>query len=192
MRDAYSFAFLMSMLDAYKSFCMDSAKIENIVGALVLALSDGLLRAAQTEAPANISAAGLTLIGHAPGITIHELSRGLGLSHPGAVRLVDRMVADRLVERQRSETDGRAVTLHLTNTGKSVEGRILSSRQNILGDALAALSEEDLQSFGQLSERLLTTMVRDGDHAMTICRMCDGLACRDCPVETELIARSTG
>ena len=85
---------------------MKHYKAENIIGALALTLSDVMFKATRNEAPSNISAAGLTLIGRVPGISIHELSSGIGLSHPGTVRLVDRMVADDLVERERSETDG--------------------------------------------------------------------------------------
>lgn len=56
---------------------------------MALALSDAVRVETRGQAPANISAAGIILIGHAPGLSIQELSIGLELSHPGAVRLVD-------------------------------------------------------------------------------------------------------
>ncbi|UWR22593.1 MarR family winged helix-turn-helix transcriptional regulator [Sulfitobacter sp. S190] len=171
---------------------MDDKKLENIVGALALALSDGLLRAASGDAPATVSAAALTLIGHAPGITIHELSKGLSLSHPGAVRLVDRMAAEGLVTRQKSDQDRRAVTLYLTDRGTMIERRILASRQGTLHAALGALTPEERQLYATLTQKILTTLVTDGEHAMTICRLCDSVACHDCPVEGELIARAQG
>ena len=65
---------------------MSNYKAENVVGAMALMLSDALLTASQKEAAANISAAAITLIGHVPGLSIDELSQGLNLSHPGAVR----------------------------------------------------------------------------------------------------------
>ena len=171
---------------------MEAARLENITGALALALSDGLLRAAQGEVPANISAAGLSLVGHAPGITVHELSRALGMSHPGTVRLVDRMVAAGFVERARSQTDGRAVALRLTESGEAGERSIHASRQSVVSAALSSLSDMDRETFGQLADKLLRAIVEDDEHAATICRLCDGVACTDCPVETELIGRASG
>ena len=169
---------------------MKDYKAENVVGALALTLSDVLLKVTQAEAPANISAAGLTLIGHIPGISIHALSLGLGLSHPGTVRLVDRMSADGLVERGRSETDGRAVALSLTSEGKKREQLILTSRRNVLGTALSSLSSDEYEALAQISEKLITAILKDEEHVLSICRLCDSKACTNCPVDAELHRRS--
>jgi DNA-binding MarR family transcriptional regulator len=170
---------------------MKHYKAENIIGALALTLSDVMLEATRNEAPSNILAAGLTLIGHVPGISIYELSSGIGLSHPGTVRLVDRMVADDLVERARSETDGRAVALFLTLAGKTREQSILSSRRTVLSSALSSLSSEEHESLAQIAAKLVTAILTDEEHALKICRLCDSDACNDCPVEAELSRKPT-
>lgn len=152
---------------------MSCNKAENIVGALVLALSDAMLKAAQAEVPKSISAAAIALIGHVPGISILDLSHGLGLSHPGTVRLVDRMVAQGSVQRGRSETDGRTVALTLTNKGCSQEQKILASRRAAIGEAISSLSDEEHAALARISEKLIRTILKDGTHALEICRLCD-------------------
>ena len=180
---------LMSMRNAYKFTEMNDGKTENLVGALSLALADDLLRVVQSEAPSTSPAAAIALVGHAPGLTIDQLSRALQLSHPGTVRLVDRLVRDGLVKRARSTSDGRAVSLTLTETGKTVTARILSSRQSALARALSFLSVPDREALGRIAETMLRSMVRDVDHAFSVCRLCDTAVCTDCPVETEMMQR---
>jgi DNA-binding MarR family transcriptional regulator len=170
---------------------MTEAKIENVVGALALALADDLVRATQNHIPVSAPAAALTLVSHASGMTIEELSRALGLSHPGAVRLVDRLVLSGLLIRKQSVKDGRAVALTLTPAGEHMVRRILTTRQETLAHALAKLSPSDRETFGRLAEGMLRGMVKDADHAAEICRLCDPAACPICPVEGELLARQS-
>lgn len=169
---------------------MNTQKAENIVGAMALTLSDALLNATRKDVPPNISAAGLTLIGHVQGISIHELSLGLGLSHPGAVRMVDRMVADGFVKRGRSTSDGRAVALFLTPSGLHHEQTILKSRRHVLGKALSILSEDERIALAAISEKLITALVTDEGDALKICRLCDSKACESCPIDAALLSMS--
>ncbi|WP_207480936.1 MarR family winged helix-turn-helix transcriptional regulator [Arenibaculum pallidiluteum] len=169
---------------------MRDPRIENIAGALSLAIADELLRAAESRAPeAGSAAAALTLLGHVPGLPIERLRRALGLSHPGAVRLVDRLQADGLVARQPSERDRRAVALVLTPEGEKACAAILAARQGTLARALAALSPEERAVFGRLAEKMLRAALQSEEHAYTVCRLCDPGACTDCPVDAELEAR---
>ncbi len=176
--DVYAPRTYITVMNCYRS--------ENIVGTLALTLSDILLQVSQAEAPSNITAAGLTLIGHVPGLSIHDLSRGLSLSHPGTVRLVDRMAADGLVTRTRSDSDGRAVALVLTPMGEARERAVLASRQAALSQALACLTTEEHTALAQISEKIITSLLRDESHALQMCRLCNSKACVDCPVEAEL------
>jgi MarR family transcriptional regulator, negative regulator of the multidrug operon emrRAB len=158
---------------------MTEEKVENLVGALSLALADNLLHAAQSNVPLSAPAAAITIISQAPGITIDQFSHALGLSHPGGVRLVDRLVGEDLVKRGRSATDGRAVALSLTERGEEMCTRILISRQN-------ALSRESL---GRIVETMLRGILRSGEHAFEVCRLCNHDVCVECPVEHEIISR---
>ena len=64
------------------------------------------------------AAALVTLRNYAEGEPLELLRRALALSQPGVVRLADRLQARGLVERHRSERDGRAVGLRLTPAGR--------------------------------------------------------------------------
>jgi MarR family transcriptional repressor of emrRAB len=91
-------------------------EITNLLGALSLAVMDRIEQGARDViGHAGETPAALIVIGYGP-ITNDKLRRILGLSHSGTVRLVDRLVSDRLVER-RPGKDGREVALHLTAKG---------------------------------------------------------------------------
>lgn len=163
---------------------------ENVVGALVLGLADAMLRVAQAEAPeSGPAAAALALLGHEPGMSIERLRRSLGLSHPGAVRLVDRLAENGLVVRGASASDRRAVELRLTAAGEATCRAVIAARDRAIARAMTSLTAEEQQTFGALAEKMLRGFVADLDHAYAVCRLCDYDACSNCPVEDELACR---
>ena len=167
------------------------ARRENVIGALALGLVDAMVREVQAQAPEpGPAAAALVLLGHDPGMPIERLRRSLGLSHPGAVRLVDRLAADGLVVRDVSESDRRAVALRLTTAGETTCRAVIAARDGAITRAMvASLTEQELQTFGDLAEKVLRGFVADLDHAYAICRLCDYEACTGCPVDDELTRR---
>ena len=166
---------------------MKEAKLENVVGALALALADEVLHGAHEHVPeSGPAAAALAMIGHIPGLTIERLRRALRLSHPGAVRLIDRLASDDLVVRLQSAEDRRAVALHLTKLGEVACEGILSGRQQRIARALGVLSREERESFGKIAEKFLANFVKDLDQAYAVCRLCDPTACESCPVDRAL------
>lgn len=170
---------------------MDS-RSDNVVGALALALTDAMLREAQAQAPEpGPAAAALALLGHDPGMPIDRLHRSLGLSHSGAVRLVDRLVRDGLVVREPSPLDGRAVALRLTPTGETTCQAVIAARDSAITQALAPLTTQERQMFGTLAEKVLRGFVVDLDHAYSVCRLCAYEACTECPVDDELTCRES-
>lgn len=171
---------------------MSLSRTGNLLGALSLAIADDVLDAvrAETDSSGASAAAALALLGHAPGLTIKQLGQVLRLSHPGAVRLVDRLARDALVTRERSAQDGRAVTLALTGAGRAAAERILASRRGVLEAALGAFSATECRTFEALAEKLLRAALDDGLHAARVCRLCDPDDCRGCPVESEIASRA--
>jgi DNA-binding MarR family transcriptional regulator len=169
---------------------MDITRAANVFGALALSLADDIINAASSLAPeAGPAASALVLLGHDPGSSIRTLAAGVGLSHAGAVRLVDRLVADGLVERRSHAIDGRTRSLHLTPKGLQVCAAVVQARDNVLMRGLASLSRQEVEVLGQLSERVLRAGLRDADHGARTCRLCHHERCRKCPVDAELKAR---
>ena len=97
----------------------------NLLGVVGLAVADRIREVARDilnhvgETPA-----ALVVIGYNLGPSNDQLRRILNLSHPGSVRLVERLVSDGLVER-RAGRDKRSVALHLTRKGKRVRKKLL-------------------------------------------------------------------
>ena len=170
---------------------LSADRTANVLGALALGLADEIRAASERQAREGGPApAAVTLIGHDPGLSIDRLRRALGLSHPGAVRLVDRLAADGLVERRPSARDGRAVALVLTRDGERQRDAILAERHGRLLAALQLLNRRERVQLDWLAARLLSAFVRDDGHAYAVCRLCDEKACLECPVDAALRSRN--
>jgi DNA-binding MarR family transcriptional regulator len=131
------------------------------------------------EAPA-----ALVTISHEPGLSIERLSRALGLTHSGTVRLVDRLEGEGLVNREKRSA--RAVRLRLTRRGHRAVERIERARLGIVAELLSALTEEQQQQLDRLLAHLLEVHTHTDEDLRRICRLCSFNACESngciCPV----------
>jgi DNA-binding MarR family transcriptional regulator len=162
----------------------------NLVGALALALADRVTEAAARAGGHGASgpAALAALHGTAGGVSIDGLRRIVGLTHSGAVRLVDRLAGAGLVER-RVGADQRSVALWLTPAGRRAARRVLAQREAAVETALAGLPAADRAALVRVAERLLPEL---GDERR-VCRLCDGDACGrpagTCPMQRAASSR---
>jgi MarR family transcriptional regulator, negative regulator of the multidrug operon emrRAB len=173
-----------------------NVSLRNRLGALVVALSDRLRES--TEHAAGQSGAGpaaLTALHEFPsGRSVEDLRRAVALTPSGAVRLVDRLAAEGLVER-RPGRDGRTIALALTPQGRRAARRVLNARAAALTGLLDGLTEQERAALAGIVDKLLVAVtterlsVRAGGAEIPggwLCRMCDFAACgRDagrCPV----------
>jgi len=171
---------------------METATLNNILGAFAQALVD----AVQADVGRKIghgpaSTAALVHLSKYRGEGISALRVPLALSHPGCVRLVDRLQEHRLVVRRDAE-DGRAVALQLTPSGRARAKRALERRDDALDRALSALTPRERAQLGRLAAKVLARFVRDEAHALQTCRLCDYDVCPDdvCPVGKAVAARA--
>ena len=156
----------------------------NVIGAFALALSDDFRDAMQELAEGNESAcAALIVIGQESGLSVDRLSKILGLSQPGTVRLVDRLAADHLVERK-SGADRRSVALRLTEAGKRQVKSLLIGRRHALAEALRQLDPGERQVLAAIAEKVLRGLGHSKVECDRRCRLCDGDTCPDesCPM----------
>lgn len=130
------------------------------------------------------------MLAHEPGLSIRTLAIGVGLSHAGTVRLVDRLATEGLIERRGHATDGRARSLYLTAAGRRASTKVLNARDQIIADGLSVLSNEELLILGALSERILRARLQGLEHAYQVCHLCCHDACDDCPIDAELRQRA--
>jgi len=172
------------------NLAMDSPRDRNVFGAFALMISDDIVRATSSQAPeAGPAASALAVLAHQPGLSIRMLAIGVGLSHAGAVRLVDRLANEALIERREHSTDGRTRSLYLTPAGKISSDKVLASRDQVIAEGLTILTPDDLKILSDIAERVLRDRLENLDHSYRICRLCCHEGCTNCPIDAELLER---
>jgi len=165
----------------------------NLLGALACEIAERLdERLKKHPNESDSAAAALNVISFYEGCSNNALSRALKLSHTTTVRLIDKLAAQRLVER-RQAADRRAVSLFLTKQGREQARAVVRDRCVALGEIVDALSERQRGQFDKLAEILLRTLTTSAEEADHICRLCDDGACPpdNCPVHQEALSLSS-
>lgn len=134
--------------------------------------------------------AALVLLANRPGSSVDWLSRGLGFTQSGAVRLVDRLVTLGLLRRER-HAGRKEVSLHVTADGEARLHLGLEARAAAVRTLLEPLSAGEQRQLGVLAGKVLAECARRRDEADVACRLCDWEACKPvCPVDASVAAGS--
>lgn len=162
-------------------------RLENLMGAQALALTDRLLAAGdgpEVGGSDSQRAALVTLLAH-PGHPVSWLGDVLALTSSGVTRLVDRMEVAGLVTRT-TGSDARRRSVELTGAGRRRAQAVLRARRSAMAGALAPLSRDDRTELERLLDLVVHGLAEDRMPAMRVCRMCDRTACssagRTCPL----------
>lgn len=75
-----------------------------------------------------------------------DLAATMSVDGSAVVRLLDNLEAAGLIQRREAETDRRAKTIHLTPRGRAIADKVESVARRIRRDALAGLSEKDIET----------------------------------------------
>lgn len=153
----------------------------NVIGAWSLAVADAIQRS--TEAVAGIAGAApaaLVAVAADPDMSIDELRRVLDLTHPGAVRLVDRLEGRGWIERRPGR--GRTVHLRLSAHGHDIHRQLLEARHEAIAALTKTLDPAALRCIAQLVAPSLTAASTDTDRLRHLCRLCRRSDCDPCPV----------
>jgi DNA-binding MarR family transcriptional regulator len=159
----------------------NTARDANLLGAWSLAVADAVREA--TESVTGLGGAvpgALVTLGAYPGRSVEDLRAALGLSQPGAVRLVDRLEQEGWATRRPG--DGRALALELTAKGRRAASRLLDERERAIEALLEPLGERDRQTLERLLEKVLRPRAAAGCDPEFMCRLCERAACPSCPV----------
>jgi MarR family transcriptional regulator, negative regulator of the multidrug operon emrRAB len=163
------------------------ARLANLLGAASTGVADAMEEAMLAVAGLDGSApaALVAFLDFSPHGSVRALSEVVGLTHSGAVRLADRLVAAGYVERH-AGADARSLTLTLTPSGRVVARRIRAAREGTLRQVFEELSGDQRAALGEICEQLIATLTRlrleqraaGGVPAGgALCRMCDFAAC---------------
>src|SRR3546814_368223 len=84
------------------------------------------------------------------GMTLGELSRRMMVSNGNVTGLVDRLVAEGMLRRRRSDTDRRAHYVSLTEDGRSTFATMAAEHEDWVADLIAALTPGEIESLTTL------------------------------------------
>jgi DNA-binding MarR family transcriptional regulator len=153
-------------------------RLANLFGAAALAASDRV--AAKGANPAVL----VHLLAR-PGDSVEAVGRVVRISQPGAVRAVNRLEAQGLLER-RPGPDGRTLALHLTVRGRRAARGVLAQRERGVRELLDLLDPDEQERLLPLLEKLVAGLAVDRPGALSVCRLCDRDACcgeAPCPLQ---------
>jgi MarR family transcriptional regulator, negative regulator of the multidrug operon emrRAB len=153
----------------------------NLLGALALEATGVMEVVHEPVGQAGAAAPALVTIGAYPGRTIEQLRAPLGLSQPGAVRLVERLTAAGWVDRAGSR-GRRGFELRLTEAGQAIVDELLARRRAALEKLLAPLSGSERRALEKLLEKLLAGRTESRLDLERLCRICERRVCARCPV----------
>ncbi len=89
-----------------------------------------------------------------PNIRLSDLADLMYIGNPTMSGVIDRMVRDGYVSRERAETDRRAMTLNLTDKGRELRKAAEETRITML-EPLLQLSDEDLREWHRLQQEII-------------------------------------
>lgn len=162
----------------------------NLLGVVGLAVADRIeCTARDILNHAGETPAAVVVIGYGFGPSNDELRRILGLSHPGSVRVVDRLVADGLVER-REGRDKRAIALYLTERGVRSREDLLLGRIAAIRPFLTQLTDDEQDTLAALLHKMLSLMETTDLERCNLCRLCDDRVCSNCPIPADFRDKS--
>lgn len=148
--------------------------LENIVTPRALARAGNDLSASQF--------AGLQFIYLHPHSCIKDLARGLGVSHPAAVKLVERLEARKLIRRSARADDHRVVELSATSSGSRKARSIMKARAEHIGELVAASGVECSGDLLACLEAFIRAALKDERDVNGVCLRCGGSHDDECPV----------
>lgn len=102
------------------------------------------------------------LIGLNPGITPQELARALHLDASKIALLLRPLETEGMVERTRSDTDGRRVALRLTEVGEAAAREALARSEQIERPIAAAITEPERQELMRILAKIRAAGKRGG------------------------------
>jgi DNA-binding MarR family transcriptional regulator len=162
-------------------------RLAQLLGALSLSAVDRVRSSVDASlGRAGAHAAALVHLEAYPGDSVQALADVLSVSQPAAVKVVNRLAGDGLVER-REGPDGRTRALHLTAAGRDAAARVRADRAARLEEVLRVLGDDERERLEPLLEKLVAALAGDRPGALTVCRLCDRTSCcgapAGCPLE---------
>jgi len=103
----------------------------------------------------------LRILWERDGIDQHELQRLLGQAQPTIVNAMVRLEKRGLIERRRSQNDGRRISIHLTAKGRKLKREVLHFAAEVQNTALAEVSRNEVDQLVDIFSRIRRSLTKD-------------------------------
>ncbi len=117
-----------------------------------------------------------------PQCCIKDLANGLAVSHPAAVKLVERLEGKKLITRSPDEHDRRVVQLTATRTGARRAKSVIEARSEAMEAILAKSGGVCAEGLLDCLESFVRAALADEHDVNGVCLHCGGSHDDDCPV----------
>src|SRR3954451_10499768 len=122
----------------------------------------------------------LTYVAEHRNCSVGRLAEGLGVTHPAAVKSVERLVKKGLVARAVAATDHRQAELAATSEGRNLVNEIRQQRTQRLTQVLDQMAPEERQSLIRGLEKFVTVALMNEGALNGLCQSCQTLMPTDC------------
>ena len=96
----------------------------------------------------------LAVIAKGDAVTQKDVAKALGLNESAVTAMVRRLIALDYVARRKSETDGRAKILSLTDSGRDVQKNVRPPFRKINAEIASALTDSEIAQLSDYLDRL--------------------------------------
>jgi MarR family transcriptional regulator, organic hydroperoxide resistance regulator len=122
----------------------------------------------------------LTHVGERQKCSIGEIADGLSVTHPAAVKMVDRLVKKGMLTRSISSSDHRQAEIQITAGGRELVNTVRRERTERLSRVLEQMPADERAAMIQGLERFVTIALRNEGALDAICCSCQTLLPTDC------------
>src|SRR5436309_6248571 len=122
----------------------------------------------------------LTYVAEHRNCSVGALAEGLGVTHPAAVKTLDRLVKKGLVARAVAASDHRQAQLAATPGGRNLVNEIRRQRTERLARVLDKMAPEERLAMIRGLEKFVTTALMDEGALHGLCLSCQTLMPTDC------------
>lgn len=134
----------------------------------------------------------LTYVAERGKSSVGAIAEGLSVSHPAAVKLVEKLVRKDLVTRGVAAGDHRQSEIGVTPTGRRLVNEIRRERTQRLERVLDQMATEERQALIHGLQAFVTAALRDQGALDQLCLSCQALLPTDCDDFRVLLGNGTG
>ena len=169
----------------------------NFAEKLASLFSDIILKSLTMEMLREADDLGLTLsqyqallfVAERPASSITDVAEGLGVTHPAAVKLIQRLQEKALVTRAVAAGDQRQASLTVSTRGRALLNHLRLKRTDRLSRVLDRMTPADRQAMIQGLESFVTIALNDERALDQICWRCQQVQPTDCADFAPVLAR---